>query len=390
MKKITTLLTLLTVFLLMLALAGCSKTVSVELAPYMDVQYSGYNGNGTAQFLFDYSQFEYEILSQWGSKDQSFEKLMELTALENTIFCSPASAEGLCNGDTVTVTMTFDEKLAKELGYKLSDLKTTFTVKGLTEPIQLDPFAEDVFGKSKAVDAYLEGTSPYIYLNLINTSAYDQPTAYITYQADKNCDLKNGDTVTITATLSDRYAREGYILTRTELTLPVEGFNSYISDPSMLCSSDVEALQNKMRDFFAQEQNKSCHDFYFADGDSKTFSFEDFQHIGQIEFTDNGYAALENGWSTTGTLIIPFRVDMEGISSYWWNDQFTDEPITKSFPGMYGYFAVTDLLLDGSGDLIREGSFSVNLSPLYEQEQDMLSSLMYSYGDILTEGTFAG
>ena len=64
MKKTVKLLLILTVILMCLSLTACGKSTKAELAPYLSVSYTGYNGNGTAHVDFDFADFEgkmYEI-----------------------------------------------------------------------------------------------------------------------------------------------------------------------------------------------------------------------------------------------------------------------------------------------------------------------------------------
>ena len=156
MKKITKLFAILALALMCLTLTACGgSTTKAELAPYLSVTYTGYNGNGEAHVDFDFSDFEYSIMSQWKDKEKNWEKLAELTAVEMTIHYEANVKEGLSNGDTITVTISLDEKLAKEKGYSFTGLKQKFTVEGLTEPIEIDPFDDNYFAFS------LQGNSPF-------------------------------------------------------------------------------------------------------------------------------------------------------------------------------------------------------------------------------------
>ena len=76
MKKITKLFAVLALALMCLTLTACGgSTTKAELAPYLSVTYTGYNGNGEAHVDFDFSDFEYGIMSQWKDKEKNWEKL---------------------------------------------------------------------------------------------------------------------------------------------------------------------------------------------------------------------------------------------------------------------------------------------------------------------------
>ena len=214
MKKIVKLFLILTVILMCLSLTACGSTTKVELAPYLSVSYTGYNGNGTPRIDFAFADFEYGIMSQW-KDDDKMEKLAELTAVESTITYAADVSEGLSNGDTITVKISFNEEKAKEYGYSFTALEQEFTVEGLVEPIEIDPFAEDIFGSGKIVDATIEGIDPYVCLYLRNNASVSEPIGHITYKADKDWNLKNGEVITITATMDEKFQQQGFLLTRT-------------------------------------------------------------------------------------------------------------------------------------------------------------------------------
>lgn len=383
MKKMTKLIAVLAILIMTLALTGCSKTIKVNMEPYISVTYSGYNGNGMAKFDFDYADFEYEIMSQWDNK-KGWEKLGELTALEMTINCEPASIEGLRNGDTVTVTMTVDEEKAKELGYSFSGTKKTFTVEGLTDAIMIDPFDESI------MDIVIEGTSPFATLTLNYVGSRTAPEAYITYMADNQYDLANGDTVTITASMSEKYTQQGYLLTRNEMTVTVDGLQSYITDVSVLSADDVSAIQQKISEYYESQKTNGLK-LHTAHGKEYNMTPEEVGSYGELRFADSGYAVVQNGWSTTAAVLIPFHLDVQDVSFYWWDGDFYDDQLVKSFTDMSGYFVVSDLLLDKNGQLIKEGSFGIEMSYLFENEQMMMEHIAERYdSDNLHKGTFAG
>lgn len=384
MKKMTKWIAVMAILIMMLALTGCSKKIEVNMEPYISVAYSGYNGNGVARFDFDYADFEYEIMSQWKEDEKNWEKLGELTALEMTINCQPASVEGLSNGDKVTVTMTVDEEKAKELGYAFSGMSKTFTVEGLSDAVMIDPFDESIMQVS------VEGISPFASLTMNYVGSRTAPEAYITYMADNQYDLANGDTVTITATMSEKYTQQGYLLTRNELTLTVEGLQSYITDVSALSAADVSALLQKASEYYESQKAEGLK-IHAADGREYNMDPEEVGSYGELRFADSGYAVVENGWGTNAVLLIPFYVDVQDVSFYWWGGEHYEDRLVQSFANMAGYFTVSDLLLDENGQLIKEGSFGIDMSYFFENEQQMLEDITDRYdSQSLREGAFAG
>ena len=77
-KRGSVLFVILSILLLCLSLAACGGIAGkTDLAPYLSVRYSGYNGNGTAHVDFDFADFEYSIMSGWKGGN-NLEKLAEL------------------------------------------------------------------------------------------------------------------------------------------------------------------------------------------------------------------------------------------------------------------------------------------------------------------------
>ena len=126
MKKLIA-LSLICVLALCL-LSGCGKT-AVDLTDYVNVRFSGANGNGRARCDLDYSALEAALAAD-SSKEAGLGSLLRL---ESSIHITVTPDKNLSNGDKVTVTVSFDADAAKTAGYKLKGGSRSFTVKGLSE-----------------------------------------------------------------------------------------------------------------------------------------------------------------------------------------------------------------------------------------------------------------
>ncbi len=340
MKKITKLLTLLALVLMCLTLTACGGT-EVEMAPYLSVNYTGYNGNGTAYVDFDFADFEYGIMSQWKDEDK-LAKLGSLTAVEMTITFDPSTAENLSNGDTFTVKISVDEELAKENGYSFTGMEKTFTVEGLTEPIEIDPFAEDIFGSGKVVDATLSGIDPFVILSLYNNADRNDSISHITYQADKDWNLKNGETITITATMDKTYADQGYLLTRTETTISVDGFDRYASSVSDLTAAVLQSVSDR-----AYQECVNGGNVNIYDGSNNMTpwgaSFENI-HVG-----DTALLAVNNNIDMEYSfLLVPVY---KTITTDEWYDMDAGANTTKTWENVVGYYKFTDVIVHADGSV---------------------------------------
>lgn len=374
----------------MCTMTACGKSTA-DVGNYLGATFSGLDGQGTARADFAYADFEYEIMSQWKEKDRTFQKLGTLTMLESSFEFELDKTEGLKNGDKVTVTMTYDKDLAKELGCKLNNLSKTVVVEGLIEPIMLDPFDPAVFNTESGVTVTIEGTAPVAHISIRNNCSDDMDQRLVDYSIDKEYEIKNGDVITVTASLSDWSREQGYVLTQTETTITVSGLNSYITDLSMLNSEDAAAVQTAVANTFAAHADGRRMSLkYTYDGKLHSMDINSSNGVRYSEprFTGKAYTAVADGWTATYLLIVPFQVDVTNVGSYWWGGNYTDEEIFKDFNSANCYMVFKDLMLDAEGNLIK-GENGIDISDVFQNAEDMQSQLTEYYGnDGLTEGPF--
>ena len=342
MKKMMQWILILMVVLMCLGLTACGgNTAKVEMAPYLSVSYTGYNGNGTAHVNFDFADFEHAIMSQWNGKD-TLEKLGELTAVETTISYAADVSQGLRNGDTITVKIRFDEAKAKACGYHFIALEKKFTVEGLEEPILIDPFAEEIFGNGKIVSLAMEGIDPFVCLFLRNTAQLGDPIRQITYKVDNDWDLKNGDVITITATMDQRLQKQGYVLTRTETTITLEGFDRYVSAVADLNKDVLTSISNR--------------------------AYQECVNGSHIDIIDETRTSMSSGGITpwgasienihvgdTALLVVNHEIDQEysfllvpvykTITTDAWYDMDAGMSITRTWEDVVGYYKFSDLVV---------------------------------------------
>lgn len=145
--------------------------------------------------------------------------------------------------------------LERILSILFTESQKTFKVEGLKEPIEVDAFSEDIFNTKNGVVLEYSGTSPYAELKIQNKCT-GEPNSMITYRADKEFDIKNGDQIKITAELPKDAADNGYILKETEKTITVEGLNSYVENLSQINEEDRTELISKLEKAFSAETEK--------------------------------------------------------------------------------------------------------------------------------------
>lgn len=324
-----------------LLLDVCFAATKVDLGSYLSVSYSGTNGKGIAHVDFDFAGFEYDIMSGWKEGD-NLQNLTDLTAVEMTILPKPACVENLSNGDIFTVQVSFDNQLAKAKGYVFSDLQKSFTVEGLADAMEIDPFTEEIFGEGKMVSVFAEGVDPFLSLNLWNNADFNDPVYHIQYHADKDFNFRNNEPITITAQLDKPYTQQGYVLSRTETTLSFDGMDRYVSTPEDL----PEEVLRRIADRAYQECVNGCN--------ANVFDGENSYTPWAVEFTDirTGENAL---------LVVNNNIEMEysfllvpvykTITTDEWYDMETGMNTTMCWENVVGYYKFTDLIVHGDGSV---------------------------------------
>ena len=255
MKKIKGLLLLGMMAVAMFALTGCGKT-TVNLNTYITIRCEGYDSLGTASFTFDYEAFEkdYSGKIKLSTKDSNEMKMLVLMSGESSeellldmcVSQSLDQAKNLSNGDTITLKWNCEDEMASEyFNCKLNYSDITYTVSGLTEVEKFNPF--------DYVEVSFSETEPYIHATI--TPNYDQQEMqYIRFTADKEDHLCNGDTITITASISgsvDTFVENyGVVISETERTYTVEDMPHYATDVAEIPADIMDAMSAKGEEVF--------------------------------------------------------------------------------------------------------------------------------------------
>ena len=210
---------------------GLSDGTKVDVFDGLQVTYSGLSGKGYAifdtndcdTFTQDYVYFEY-------------------------------SESDLSNGDTITVTAQYDSNDAEENLVIVENDTKEFTVSGLKEPEEIDPFEN--------LEITYTGASPYITASIDSTKCNSLVNNYISFSTDDGY-FRNGDTLTVTATYSEYDAEEyGFIVTNETKTYTVENQPEYVTS---LDGLDLKALQSELDDKLTVTTTANKGDSSFAD-----------------------------------------------------------------------------------------------------------------------------
>ena len=185
----------------------------IDASKIYKVTYEGVNGKAEASFRLDDESKELSDVIEDAKKDLNLQKIYLL----NDIEFLPDRYEDLSNGDIIKVTVDYDEEDFND--YKLKLTNTTFEVKveGLQDADEYDLF--------KDIEITYEGTSGYGIADIDTSNCDSFVNTYVRYSIkDDPSNLKNGDTITVLASVDEEdLSDNGYTTDVFEKEYTVEG-----------------------------------------------------------------------------------------------------------------------------------------------------------------------
>lgn len=223
-----------------MALSGCGNKAEINMTDYVSVDFSGLDGEGKAEVRFDAYAMEMDIYEQLSDEkkeptpeeiEETLEDAGKLAEFENSITCELDKADGLKIGDEVTVTISYDKDGAKDCNLKIEgETEKTFDVEGLKERVELDPFDSKVFNTDEGIEISFSGRDPFGSVSVENHLPSSEPLSKVKYSVDKEENIKNGDAITVTASLTEDLEKEGYVLKKETAVITAENMDAYVSD----------------------------------------------------------------------------------------------------------------------------------------------------------------
>lgn len=298
--------TLIMISAFILPLSGCSLfSTKVNLNDYITISAEGYDSYGKATFDFDWEAYEEDYSKKIKSKDKSNEEAFEEAFAECVKSISLDKSSGLVNGDEIILKCDIDgEKAKKDYNVVFEYTEMKYTVSDLKEPKDFDPF-EDVYvffdGMSRDARARIE----------FNT--IDEKSPYLYYEVSPKEGLANGDTVTVTVSISDieRFVQTfGEYPSATSKDYKVEGLKAFIQSASELTEENLNKIHNQADD--AIKSRLKSHDMWYG-YDSV---------VENVEYVGNYFLVPKEGSNKTGNILyMIYHVDY----SLTWKDEPTDE-----------------------------------------------------------------
>ena len=291
----------------------------VNINDYISVEYNGYETAGTAYVDFDETGFSEAVIKAQGKKLKNVKSLDDLDwsdltdlmggsnwDLINSITFDVKPDSDLSNGDVVTVTASWNEDYEKKAGVKILSKEQEFTVEGLEEVKEVDPFED--------IEVTFSGTPPYVYPDWTNNSD-DDYLRYLWFNFEDYDSLDVGDTVTLTVDESEENAlANGYKFTQTSKEYIVSGVDSYVTSAADISADNLDSMKNEATDAL---------DAYFANNNS---------YIGNSGFSYEGsyYLVAKNSdtWGDTNVLYLVFSTTVTSAENAF-------EPTVVYFPVKY-------------------------------------------------------
>lgn len=223
-------------------LSGCSAKRTIDLADYVSVEFTGYNGDGSANVSIDRSAML-----------PLLDKQISPATITDSFEAGGIQNNGmLSNGDVIGVTINYNELLMENAKLKVKNPTLSFTVEGLKEKQKLDVFS--------AVELGTEGVSPECKINVQYGGNLPYGTFEIVLENGEVTDVytdrkfKNGEKLTLRLT-EDAIERLGkeYKIDETSREYTVEADSAYILTAADLSAENRKALDKIAEDFLNEK-----------------------------------------------------------------------------------------------------------------------------------------
>lgn len=360
MKKYSKLLGLLG-FGMIFILSGCSSKTTLELMDYVEVKFEGVDTKGKAVLDVDWSTMENDIMkNSKNSKDNKLEdeleKVVSLFESESSINYKLNKTDNLTNGDSVTLTISYDKDLEEKYDFKFTGaMKKDFTVEGLKDVEEINAFDKKYFNVKEGKGIYIEfiGVSPEAEIQIRNTLPKDNILSKVEYSVKEPYEsYSNGDKIEIIATIPQELQDEGYILKEESTSINVDGVAKYISSLDEIDDETWNKIKKQADDLFSSKvKNSNIDDCAILRAD-KNYHMTYAESVDNFKYDKCHFLSLKEGLKGNyyNILYIGYSVDVKNIHSYF-------DTTLQSFNDTYGFFAIHDLVIYPTGEI----NFSIDM-----------------------------
>lgn len=262
MNKFTKMLsaTAVSATVIAMCLSGCAggnRGVTVSGKESCDVSVSGINGKGTISMSLNRNQLDDAAVSLYGDPDdikpeqyaqylEAYSKFSSAVSSMNYSITSDKK-ENFSNGDVVTIKLSYNEKKLQEAGINISDATFEYTVSGLTEATDLDPF--------EGLKVEYTGISPNVRVEFDTSGCNEYVRNNVNFYIDGDSGkYANGEKFTVKASYNESKAETNAInITSTTKEYTVEGALEY---PATLDGVDLSAIDVQFNDMLESAMSK--------------------------------------------------------------------------------------------------------------------------------------
>lgn len=303
-----------------ISLVGCGKSdkkKTIELNKYVSIKTEGYDGDGTAEYVFDEKSF----MNDWEGKLSYTSKGKKEAKDTAAIFGESDEAEMLMAlyikgdidkseelsiGDKVKYEWDVNEEYKEYFKCDLVYSDIEFEVKDLQERPKFNPFDH--------MEIEYSGAAPKGTAEIKDDGS--EEFNYIKFELDKKKELKNGDTITVKASLQKYILLEPeFVLEKDQETFTVEGLPEYISKAEDISKDMYDKMDKELRDYLKSEYAE-------WDGDATLHS---------MELLGCYVLSLKEGdsWGDNNKVDFVYKVvgsnqDTNGKLTYYWYGQYCD------------------------------------------------------------------
>jgi hypothetical protein len=283
--------------------------------------------------LSDMLQFKYTGYDGSGEAAATLVSPMEYTDFSKSVKAKLSSSSGLKNGDSITVTWSYDADTARQMKLRIDDTPYTVKVSGLKEPVKISD--DELFKNVKITE---EGISPYITVTAenIGTDSFLKTVKFTVADAEKF--YAAGDTYKVSAAYDSKLAsKDGYVMSsdNPEHTYTVSQGDTYITDPAEITQDELSRMNQTASGLFTDKKAREYGLRIFREmnlmpvwsGASTTFRWEspklisayfdirksdspdnDIQkHVNDVKLIYNAVLTQANGTSCNAEVIVRFE-----------------------------------------------------------------------------------
>ena len=266
---------------------GCEKKIqiSVSTAKLVEIQLSGCDGHGKADFVLNRDNVKSEADKY--KENENYENIYLLLDTMKFRMADEKQQGNLSNGQDFTVIADYNETLAANIKVDIKDTELVCTAKNLTDGQELNAF------QNLKVTFSGENGSGKIMID--NSNCSKNTKAWIEFTADKTEKLKNGDTVKITAKPKVVLEEEGFYLKEPYRAYTVKNLLGARSSLKGINTESLREEMNKeMKTKILNSYYVTDYDYIFSSGKNRELNSEYFNYKSKYELDSYQYIYNKN------------------------------------------------------------------------------------------------